>query len=146
MLAVHGDDLRPVPLGGLHHQLPGADQGFLVGEGHPLARLDGGHGGPQRRHAYHGGDHRLALGQGRRPAQALQAVGHLDIQVLQAAGQIQRRFQFIERHQFGAELPGLALKKVNITAGRQGLHPNAQSGADIQGLPSDGAGGAQQRN
>ena len=58
-----------VLLGLGHDQLPGADQGFLVGKADSLPRPDGGQGGLKPQHAHHGGNHRVGLGQRRRGGQ-----------------------------------------------------------------------------
>ena len=45
MLGIHGDNLRAASFRLGHHQLPGADQGLLVGKADALLCPDGGEGG-----------------------------------------------------------------------------------------------------
>ena len=41
--------------------------------------------------------------------------------------------------------PGLLLQQGNVVVGGEGQHPVAAGGRHLQGLPADGAGGAQNR-
>ena len=59
MLAVHGDDLRAAAVRLVHHQLAGAHQRLLVGQGDGFMGLDGVDGGRQSGKAYHGGQYHI---------------------------------------------------------------------------------------
>lgn len=51
---VHRDDLCPILVRRIHHQLPAHTRVSLVGKANPLSPLDGSQGGLQTHHAHHG--------------------------------------------------------------------------------------------
>ena len=142
MLRVHGDDLRPLLLCPAHHQVPGAHQGLLIGQGNAFALVNGGQGGLQSGDPHHGGDHGVRLGQRGGLHQALPASYHTDGGVSKALFQILGSGFVHRHHQLGLELPGLLLGQLHAAVYRQGRHLVAADLGHVQGLPTDGAGGA----
>ena len=146
MLAVHRHDLRAIAVGGGHHQLPGADQGLLVGKGDALALPDGGQGGLQPHHAHDGGEDGVGLGQRGRRQQPLLPREDLRLRVRQADAELRRRLFVRQNGQVGMKLPHLPLHPLHAGVGRQGCHAQPQLPDHVQGLAADGAGGTQYRN
>ena len=141
VLRIHRHDLRPVCIRRVHHQLAGADQRLLIGQGDALLLPDGGQGGLQPHHTHHGGDHRVRLGadgglqQGLRPAQ------NADVRVRQAHRQVLCRRLVCQHRQPRAEFSRLGLQPLRVGIGGEGGHPQPQLLRHVQRLPPDGAGG-----
>ena len=146
VLGVHGDDVRAAALRLGHDQLPGADQGLLIGQGDAFFLPDGGQGGLQAHAAHNGGDHGVGLGQLSRQQQALRPRLHPDVRVRQAQAQLPGGVPVVQHRQGGVKLPCLLLQQVHLAVGGQGRHGKAQLPGHLQGLAADGAGGAQQGN
>ncbi len=75
VLGVHRQERCLVPLGGRRHQAARHNERLLVGDGHGLAGLDGGHGGQEPRAAHDGREDDVGLDvarQGDEPARAAQ--------------------------------------------------------------------------
>ena len=142
MLRVHGDDFRPPLLRRLHHQLSGADQGFLVGQGDALALPDGGQGGLKTHHTHHGGDHRIDSRQGRRRGEGGNTAVDTGVCVRQADLQVPGRRLVGHDDLSGPEFPGLFLRQGHAVVGGDGSHRQPQLFRHVQGLPPNGAGGA----
>ena len=62
VFGVHGNDLRTLLFGTLHHDLARADQGLFIGKGDALTLVDGGKGGFEADGTGNGGDHTVGLG------------------------------------------------------------------------------------
>ena len=146
VLGVHGDDVRPPALRLGHDQLPGADQGLLIGQGDAFFLPDGGQGGLQAHAAHNGGDHGVGLGQLGRQQQTLRPLRHPDIRIRQPQAQLTGGVPVIQHRQLGVKLPGLPLQQVHLAVGGKGRHGKAQLTGHLEGLAADGAGGAQQRD
>ena len=143
VLGVYGHDLRPAAAGGLHHQLPGADQGLLVGQGDAPAQGDGGQGGLQANGPHQTGDHGVGLRRGGGPAQALPTGEHLCVQVAYPPAQRIRCVFIIKHSKARAKLPHLLFHDIHISSGGQSRRGKAQLPGRLEGLCADGAGGAQ---
>ena len=143
MLAVHRHDLRTAAVRLVHHQFPGADQRFLVGQGDTLFLSDGGQRGLQSHHANHGGDYRFRLRDHGGVHQSICTGQHLYRRVLQANCQFLCSCFLRHHRQAGTELPALCLHSLHVGIGGQCRHLQAQLLRYIQSLTADGAGGAQ---
>ena len=143
MLGVHRNDLGAVLLGLGHDQLPGADQGFLVGKADSLPRPDGGQGGLKPQHAHHGGNHRVGLGQRRGGQKPRLSMLNLDLRQVgkprpKLGSQLRRGYHGQRR----VELAALLLHQVQAAAAGEGSHGKSQVLHHGKGLAPDGAGGA----
>ena len=110
MLRVHRHDLRAAALRLGHHQLPGAHQGLLIGQGNALFLSDGRESRLQTHAAHHRRDHGVGIRQLRRCQQALHAAHDLDGQVLQPLPQLPGRRLLIHGSKARAKLPCLLLQ------------------------------------
>ena len=140
---VHRHDLRPGLSGPGHDQRAGTDQGLLVGQGDPLAGVDGGQGGGQTGDAHQGRDRRVCLGQPGGGQHPLLPGQHLDVRVCQPGRQSSGSGGVRGRCQEGMEGTGLLFQQVDVVMGRQGQHPVAAGCGHLQGLGADGPGRAQ---
>ena len=141
MLRVHRHDLRPIGIRRVHHQLSGADQRLLIGQGDALLLPDGGQGGAQAHHAHHGGDHRVRLGADGGLQQGLRPPQDTGVRVRQADRQVLCRRLVCQHRQPGAEFSRLGLQPLRVGMGREGGHPQPQLLRHVQRLAADGAGG-----
>ena len=146
MLAVHRHDIRAVFLRGGHHQLSGAHQRLLVGQGDAPPKADGRQRRLQSYAAYHGGHHRVSLLRLCRRQKALRPRQHLDIRIAQTLPQLLRRGGVIKHRKARAELPRLRFYQLHTAVGRQRGHPQLQFPGHGQRLPPDGPGASQQGN
>ena len=146
VLAVHRHDLRAVLRRRGHHQLAGADQRLLVGQRDALALFDGRQRGLQPHAAHDGGDHRVRLGHGGGSQKAFLPCHDLYSGAPEPLFQLQRRIFVIQHRKARHELPRLPLQQVDLRVGGQCRHGYSLLPDHLQGLPSDGAGSAQQGN
>ena len=144
MLGIHGDDLRTVLLRLSHHQLPGADQSLLVGKANALFRPDGGEGGLQTDHANHGGDNAVGFLQRRRFHQTRLTEVYPDRQTFYSFRQRLSGFLRCHDGELRGKLPALLRHPLHVGSGGERRYPDAGQTADnVQALPADGAGGAE---
>ena len=132
--AVHGeDDAAVFGFGGLEHRA-GHNDGFLVGEGDLLAGAEGGQGGGQADGAHQGDHYLVDFGQG----------DHF-VHWQQGGAGGQRRRRGGAPDVAGVEFGDLFQQEAGVGAGGEAhyLELVGESPHDVQGLPSDGAGGAQ---
>ena len=120
MLRVHRDDFRAVLLCRVHHQLPGANQSFFIGQTDAFPRLNGGQGGFQTDHAHHSGDDRIRLRHRGRCQKTVRAEPNFYGQICQPLSQLLRQLLRGHHRQFGPERPALLRHPVHMGAGCEG--------------------------
>ena len=143
MLRVHGDYLRPLLPGSGHDDVPGADQGLLVGQGYALSLVYGRQGGSEPHGAGHGGDHAVRLLQGGGLDEALHAGAHTDVRVRHGSLESLCRLPVVHRHEGRVQPPGLLFQHIYLPVCGESGHPYAGVLRHGNGLPAYGAGAAQ---
>ena len=146
MLRIHRHDLCPFLRRPGHDDVPGTDQGLLVGQGNALFPVDGGQGGLQAHRAGYGGDHAVRLLHGGGPDQALHAGAHLNVRVGHGDFELLGGLLIVYRHEPGVQPPGLLLQQVDLPVGGESRHRHTDMLRHGNGLPADGAGAAQNGN
>ena len=146
MLRIHRHDLRPLLRRPGHDDVPGADQGLLVGKGNALSLVDGGQGGLQAHRAGYGGDHAVRLLHGGGLNQPLHAGAHLDVRVGHGDPEGLGGLFIVYRHELGVQPSGLLLQHIDLPIGGKGHHRHTDMLRHGDGLPADGAGTAQNGN
>ena len=144
VLGIHGNNFRVILFRLRHDQLSGADQGLLIGKADALARPDGGKGRLQPYHAHHGGDDAVRFRQRGRFQQTLLPPVYPDGKVFNPG--LQLFCCFLRSHDRKGRPESAALLGHSLHTGSRGKrrHPQSGQAADnIQALPSDGAGGAE---
>ena len=144
MLGVHRNDLCAVFLRRLHHDLSGADQRLFVGKADALSGPNGSQRGLQSHHTHHGGDDAVGIGHGGRFQQTCLSPADPDGQIVDGICQLLGSFRSGHNSQLRTEPAALIRHPFHIGTGCQCRYPNLRAAADnIQALPADGAGAAQ---
>ena len=146
MLRIHRDDLGPLLRRPGHDDVPGADQGLLVGQGDALFPVDGGQSGSQPHRAGHGGNHAVRLLHGGGLNQALHTGAHPDVCVGHGDFELLGGLFIVHRYKFGVQPPGLLLQHIDLPVGGEGHNGHTDMLRHGDGLPADGAGAAQDGN
>ncbi len=131
-----------------HNDLPCRNQGFLIGQGNVLSRLNGGNGGANPHHAHNGCHQNLRFRLYGHPKQTLHAKDNLQRQIRRHDSQLLCLLLCSHTHQGGMKLPNLLFQKTDVFSGGQGrnLKVLPMLPHHIQGLGADGAGRAQNSN
>ena len=147
MLRIHRDDLCAAALCLSHHQFSGADQGFLVGKADSLSSPNGGQRGLEAQHSYHRCDDCVGLRQAGSLQKPRLTGSHADVgQVRKPVPQLPGQSLVGHHGQQGPKRPALRLHPLELCAAGQRRDPESQLFRHVQGLPPDGAGGAQDGN
>ncbi len=124
MFAVHREDFGARAAGGLHDETSGHNQGFFVGQGHPLAPLDGLEGGRQSVRSHDGRNHRVCavgFGYGQRAVWTV-----VDVESRKRFGDGSRVLFADDGHDPGGEFADLL---------HEDIHPASRREADdVEGL------------
>ena len=122
MLRIHRHDLRTVFLRLRHHQLPGAHQCLLVGQGDALFPADGRKRRLQAHTAHDRRDHGVAVGQLCRRQEALHAAHNLYMQIRKPFPQLPGGVFLKHGSKARTKLPCLLLQQINLFTGGESRH------------------------
>ena len=144
MLRIHRDDLRSVLPCGRHDERAAADERFLVRKGNALFLPDGRQRGAQAQHPDHRRHDRVRLLVLRR-GEALHAGEDADLLPRQRVTQLLRRLRRGHDRKLRAEFAALLRHALDVASGGQRRNADGKLLDDLQRLPADGAGGAEDR-
>ncbi len=146
VFAVDGQQLYPLPRHRRHHQLPGHHQGFLVGQGDILARLDRGQGGGEAGRSDNGRNHQFRFGQGGHQFIAFPADQHPVAPARRQALDEIAGHILGHRDQQGMKGLDLVAQQLDVVARRHPHDPEAAGilAHHVEDVAADGAGGTEQ--